>query len=171
MMARSRGLQSLNGFGRTAIVVPRTLLALDILCYLDARASMRAPTTTISADLNITVPYTRNIASQLIDAGFVQSVRGRDGGIRLARHPRAIYLGDVVRFFDQLRQCNLSEAEGCEQFDDVVVEAREKFIDVLNDHCLADLLALGSRPGATRPEETSRRGPLENFSSVKCFGP
>lgn len=139
-MVRSRRLECLNAFGRTAIVVPRTLLALDILCYLGACTAMRAPSTAISADLNITLPYTRKIAHQLIEACLAQSVRGRDGGLRLARRPDLIFLGEVVRYFDQQRQSNFQESQGSEYFNCVMVEAREKFLEILNEHSLADLL-------------------------------
>lgn len=139
-MVRSRRLECLNAFGRTTIIVPRTLLALDILCYLGNRTSLRAPSAEISADLNITVPYTRKIGNQLIEAGFVQSVRGRDGGLRLARPPNSILLGEVVRYFDQQRQSNLPESKGSEYFDCVMVEARERFLEILNEHSLAELL-------------------------------
>ena len=37
------------------------------------------------------------IVSELSKAGFVEAVRGRKGGIRIARSPGEITLGDVVR--------------------------------------------------------------------------
>lgn len=37
------------------------------------------------------------IVSELSKAGFVEAVRGRKGGIRIARSPGEITLGDIVR--------------------------------------------------------------------------
>lgn len=40
------------------------------------------------------------ILSQLKQAGFVESRRGSEGGYRLARSPRSITLGEVIRFVE-----------------------------------------------------------------------
>jgi len=55
------------------------------------------------------------VAQTLIQAGFVESVRGRSGGLRLAKKPAEIVLGAVVRAtednfalvecFDRKRNC------------------------------------------------------------------
>ena len=37
------------------------------------------------------------VAHQLARSGFIESVRGKGGGIRLAREPEAIRLGQIVR--------------------------------------------------------------------------
>lgn len=39
--------------------------------------------------------FVRRLVSRLVDAGLVQSFRGRDGGIRLARPPKEINLKDI----------------------------------------------------------------------------
>lgn len=44
--------------------------------------------------------FLENILNQLRQGGFVESRRGKDGGFTLARHPRDIVVGDIIRFFE-----------------------------------------------------------------------
>lgn len=41
------------------------------------------------------------VAQSLIHSGFVEGVRGRNGGLRLARPPGAIRVGEVVRLLEE----------------------------------------------------------------------
>jgi Rrf2 family transcriptional regulator, cysteine metabolism repressor len=45
----------------------------------------------------IPVRFLENILGQLRQAGIVESVRGKEGGYRLSRAPRALSVGEVVR--------------------------------------------------------------------------
>ena len=46
---------------------------------------------------DIPIKYLEQILIQLKSAGLVESVRGKQGGYRLAKAPRGISLGEVVR--------------------------------------------------------------------------
>ncbi len=54
----------------------------------------------ISADQYIPHPFLVQILLELKRAGLVESRRGAGGGYRLARHPRDISLGEVIRLID-----------------------------------------------------------------------
>jgi Rrf2 family transcriptional regulator, cysteine metabolism repressor len=54
----------------------------------------------ISGDEAIPHPFLVQILLELKRAGLVESKRGAGGGYRLARHPRDISLGEVVRLID-----------------------------------------------------------------------
>jgi Rrf2 family cysteine metabolism transcriptional repressor len=41
--------------------------------------------------------FLENILGQLRQVGLVESVRGKEGGYRLARHPRQVSVGEVIR--------------------------------------------------------------------------
>ena len=43
------------------------------------------------------VRFLENILGQLRQAGLVESVRGKEGGYRLNRHPRGLTVGEVIR--------------------------------------------------------------------------
>lgn len=51
----------------------------------------------ISVNQNIPLRYLVQILIQLKRANFVDSVRGKEGGYSLARQPKSIYLGEVIR--------------------------------------------------------------------------
>ncbi|MBN2326755.1 MAG: Rrf2 family transcriptional regulator [Candidatus Omnitrophica bacterium] len=54
----------------------------------------------ISNDETIPHPFLVQILLELKRAGIVESKRGAGGGYRLARHPRDINLGEVIRLID-----------------------------------------------------------------------
>jgi len=49
---------------------------------------------------DIPVKFLEQILLDLKSAGFVESRRGKIGGYLLARHPREIKLGEIIRFID-----------------------------------------------------------------------
>lgn len=55
------------------------------------------PLKDIAARQGITLKYMEQIISPLSKAGFVQSLRGSNGGYRLARKPSAYTAGDILR--------------------------------------------------------------------------
>ena len=45
----------------------------------------------------VPIRFLENILGQLRQAGMVESVRGKEGGYRLGRHPRELSVGEVIR--------------------------------------------------------------------------
>lgn len=50
----------------------------------------------VSDDLEIAYEHTRKIVQELVKLGVVDSVRGRNGGIRLAKDPTTIHIYDLI---------------------------------------------------------------------------
>lgn len=71
--------------------------ALRVLMYLGDNGGRLATTGEVAALHGISHHHLTKVVNQLGHAGFVETVRGRSGGIRLARPPGEIMLGDVVR--------------------------------------------------------------------------
>jgi Rrf2 family nitric oxide-sensitive transcriptional repressor len=95
------------------------------------------------------------VAQSLVAAGVVESVRGRGGGLRLARPPAAINLGTVIRAtedsfalvecFDRVRNgCVVTAACGLRG---PLEEALAAFLAVLDRRSVADLVG---DPGMAR---------------------
>jgi Rrf2 family protein len=61
----------------------------------------------ISARQNITIKYLEQIVTVLNKAGFLRSMRGNNGGHRLARAPKDYVVGDILRVMEG----NLSPVE------------------------------------------------------------
>src|SRR6185312_572020 len=71
--------------------------ALRILMYLAAKDEAKATVSQIADAYGVSRNHLMKVAYELGVAGFIQTVRGRGGGLRLARAPAQIGLGDVVR--------------------------------------------------------------------------
>ena len=95
------------------------------------------------------------VAHRLVQSGFVDSARGRGGGLRLSREPEAINLGAVVRAteenfalvecFDRKRnRCVVTSACGLRG---PLEEALLAFLKVLDGYSLADLI---KKPGLSQ---------------------
>ncbi len=85
------------------------------------------------------------VINKLGHAGFVTTVRGKNGGIRLARAPETIRLGEVVRALEPLQLvdcrsplCTILPA--C-RLKPVLQEAAEAFLTTLDRYTLADMLS------------------------------
>jgi len=87
------------------------------------------------------------VANQLTRAGFLKAVRGRSGGLSLARRPETIRLGDVLRATEPdfaLVECFRSGNKclitpRC-RLRGVLREALAAFSGTLDRYTLADLL-------------------------------
>ena len=100
----------------------------------------------------------------LVRGGFIATSRGRTGGLKLARAPEEIGIGDVIRVTEATHveaecvggttlPCGIKRAAPINR---MLGEALEAFIEVLDKHTLADLI--GSRPReATLPGAGSSR--------------
>ena len=102
----------------------------------------------ISTRYGISRNHLMKVVQTLAQGGFVASLRGRSGGLRLAHAPEAINLGDVIRVTEDnfhLVECFSTHEEGCVispacQLRSVLHEALNAFLAVLDKYTLADLV-------------------------------
>jgi Rrf2 family transcriptional regulator, nitric oxide-sensitive transcriptional repressor len=71
--------------------------SLRVLMTLAILADRRVTIEELAARHQISKTHLMKVATTLIRLGLVDSVRGRGGGLRLAKPPQEINLGDVVR--------------------------------------------------------------------------
>ena len=71
--------------------------ALRLLAHLAAEPGRPAPIADIGRAWGMPHNHLMKIVAELRRAGFVESIRGRNGGIRLARPAREITLGELVQ--------------------------------------------------------------------------
>lgn len=89
------------------------------------------------------------IVHQLSLLGYVETVRGKRGGVRLAGRPEDIKLGDVVRDFEgsmEIAECFAPDPktcpiESCCRLQPILREALGAFLAVLDRYTLRDLLS------------------------------
>jgi Rrf2 family protein len=110
----------------------------------------------IAKRLDITQQNAFKIVHLLSKAGFLSSVRGRHGGVRLARAASQIRIGDVVRSIETLGRDD-AEDTGRGSLHQIVDDALDAFISVLDQHTLEDMAA-GAALGASGRDSGGRSG-------------
>lgn len=75
--------------------------ALRLLMFVAVKDDELATISEVAAAYGISRNHLMKVAHQLGVAGFVETVRGRSGGLRLAKPAAAIRLGDIVRQTEQ----------------------------------------------------------------------
>ncbi len=100
----------------------------------------------ISERCDITLQNTFKIVHLLSRAGFIRAVRGRHGGVRLAKPAAEIRIGEVVRAVEILHLEIEHEAQGSAEpgqiaaLDQLFGDALGAFISVLDEHTLEQML-------------------------------
>lgn len=75
-----------------------TDFSLRVLIYLSLNKPEELVTINeISDHFEILKNHLTKVVNHLAQKGYLETVRGKNGGLRLARHPAEIKLGDVVR--------------------------------------------------------------------------
>lgn len=105
---------------------------------------------------NISKKFLDAILADLRNAGFVRSKKGPGGGYMLARSPKSILIGPVIRALDgplaPIRCASRSAFEPCDDCEDLgrcevrrlMTEVRDAMSKILDTTTLSDLAA---RPG------------------------
>jgi Rrf2 family iron-responsive transcriptional regulator len=127
----------------------QTNYALRILMYCAANPGGRSRIPDIAKAYDISEPFLFKILQPLVEAGLVETTRGRSGGISLARPAGEITILDVVKvtegsfimaecFEDDVSDCPLVDHCG---LNSVLREALNAFFAVLASYTIADLAA------------------------------
>ncbi|WP_019832636.1 Rrf2 family transcriptional regulator [Sphingomonas sp. PR090111-T3T-6A] len=92
---------------------------------------------------DISQNHLMKVVQDLGRAGFVETVRGRGGGIRLGRPAKDINLGELVRHTEagfDLVDCSTCMIQSACGLPRVLAEATRAFLTVLDNYSLVDLL-------------------------------
>jgi Rrf2 family nitric oxide-sensitive transcriptional repressor len=122
--------------------------ALRLLMYLAVKDDGLATIAEVAHSYDISRNHMMKVAHQLGVAGYVDTVRGRSGGLRLARPAADINLGDVVRRTEQdmaLVPCMSSADAVCAIRPSCLLKraldrATAAFLAVLDEYSLGDLV-------------------------------
>jgi Rrf2 family nitric oxide-sensitive transcriptional repressor len=126
----------------------RTDYALRVLIHLALGRERLGSIRSIALSYNISENHLMKVVHGLVQKGFIESTRGRGGGIRWARHASAISIGDVVRELEDdlsIVECFRAKANGCTitracRLKPILFEALNAFLAVLDRYTIADLL-------------------------------
>lgn len=122
--------------------------ALRCLIFLALRAEEPATVGEIAGRMRMSEAHLFKVIAKLTAAGYVETQRGRWGGVRLARKPDEISVGAVVRVTEEsfaLVECFTPETNQCPiapacELARVLDRALAAFLGVLDDLTLADLV-------------------------------
>jgi Rrf2 family transcriptional regulator, nitric oxide-sensitive transcriptional repressor len=122
--------------------------ALRLLMYLALKDDGLATIEEIAQSYGISKNHLMKVAHQLGVAGYLDTVRGRRGGLRLAKPAKAIGLGEVVRHTEPdmaIVMCFEPVNAECAILPYCVLRkalehARTAFVKALDDYTLSDLV-------------------------------
>ncbi|PTQ12140.1 Rrf2 family transcriptional regulator [Sphingomonas oleivorans] len=118
--------------------------ALRVLIHLGAHEGEIASIGQIARLYGISQNHLMKVVQDLGRTGFVETVRGRNGGLRLGRPAAEINLGQLVRHteggFDLVDCDDCLIAPAC-SLPKLLAEATRAFLAVLDKYSLADLVA------------------------------
>jgi len=122
--------------------------AVRLLVYLCGHRDRLCTIAEVAQAYGISEPHLMKITHRLSQHGWIRTVRGKNGGMMLAHEPEDIHLGDLIRDMENdlaLVECmgagNRCILSGRCGLTSIVSGALQAFMDHLNAHTLADVLA------------------------------
>ncbi|MCZ4282788.1 Rrf2 family transcriptional regulator [Kiloniella laminariae] len=122
--------------------------SLRVLIFVGLKGNDLSTISEISERYNISRNHLMKVVNQLSQDGYLKTIRGKNGGMLLARSPDSIGLGDVVRDMEdnlEIVEC-FDKKKGCCQIDGycqlqgILGEAIVAFFEVLDRYTLKDLM-------------------------------
>ena len=124
--------------------------ALRTLIYVGAKGG-RSTIAEIAESFDVSKTHLMKVVNQLAQQGYIESIRGKGGGITLGRLPGQIRIGAVVRETEEdlavmgcLAETGFCRIEGCCVLRRALREATQAFLRALDGYTLADLLTPGA---------------------------
>ena len=121
-------------------------LALRVLMYLRVAPGRRGSTAGIAAAHRVSHAHLDKVVRRMAEAGLVETVRGRGGGVQLTRDPRSITVGDVMRAMEDdfavveclgpVRYCQVAGVCGARN---IFARALDEYFSVLDGATLEDI--------------------------------
>ncbi|AJA08506.1 BadM/Rrf2 family transcriptional regulator [Sphingopyxis fribergensis] len=118
--------------------------AMRVLLYLAQRPDRLCSIAEVSSAYAVSNNHLMKVVNDLVNAGYLESVRGRYGGIRLARPASEINVGTVVRHTEddfELAGCGACIIAPACGLTSILDEALSAFLATLDRYSLADVLA------------------------------
>lgn len=126
----------------------QTDYSLRVLMYLSVSRDRLATIKEISECYGISKNHLMKVVYQLGLHGYVETIRGKGGGLRLGREPDSFTIGDLVRAtepdmalvgcFAEGKDCRVEP--GC-KLKGVMADALTAFLAVLDEYTLADIVS------------------------------
>jgi len=131
--------------------------SLRVLIYLSAQGDRLATIQEIADSYDISKNHLMKVVHQLNKKGYIETIRGKKGGMRLHMAPKDINIGILVReteqdlsiveCFSSKNACKITPVCGLKS---MFNEALKAFLEVLDRYTLADVIQDQHRPQLLR---------------------
>lgn len=144
--------------------------SLRTLIYLAMNRERLVTVQQIADDHDIAKNHLTKVVHQLGTLGYIETIRGRNGGLRLGGEPAGIVIGDVVRHTETdfyMASCFDAASKGCMyagacSLKGVLGTATAAFLEVLDGVTLEDMLIKEERKrGAARAPAKGGAGTVQ----------
>jgi Rrf2 family transcriptional regulator, nitric oxide-sensitive transcriptional repressor len=136
-----------------------TDFSLRLLMYVALRPERLVTAEEVAQAYDLSKNHLMKVILGLSAKGYIETVRGRSGGIRLGKDPQAIGIGAVIRDMEgdfSLVECMTGEGscviQGPCRLKGIIKEALAAYFSVLDKYTLADLMV--------------RKGPLARLLDI-----
>ena len=120
---------------------------MRLLIHLAVQPDQSATIEQIAQRYGISRHHLTKVAHRAVHAGYVSGVRGRAGGLKLARSPKDISIGEVLRTFEEwnLVECFDADSNACVVaggcgLQPILKQALDAWFAVLDRYSLADVV-------------------------------
>lgn len=122
--------------------------SIRVLMYLAVAGDRLVTSREVAESYGLSFEHIAKVSQFLVRQGYVMAVRGRSGGMRLAKDPAQITIGEVLRKSEAgsgLVECMRGGPVHCVLapvcgLNPIFAEANEAFFSTLDKHTLADAL-------------------------------
>lgn len=121
--------------------------SMRVMMFLGLQHGQLSTISDIAKAYAISENHLMKVVHHLAQHGYVETVRGKGGGLRLVRDPATVNVGELLRVSENntgLLPCLNSGSDCCIQIScklmGILSEAQTALFDVLNKYTLADLL-------------------------------
>ncbi|WP_185235308.1 Rrf2 family transcriptional regulator [Teredinibacter franksiae] len=121
--------------------------SLRVMIYVALQDDKLCTIQEIASAYNVSKNHLMKVVQRLNNSGYIKSVRGKNGGLRLGRAAASINIGELVREMEQdlaLVECQQHQdscviTPAC-QLKNIFQQALDAFFHVLDQYTLAELL-------------------------------
>lgn len=131
--------------------------SLRVLIYLSLQQERLTTIQEIATSYDISKNHLMKVVHQLTLKGYIESVRGKNGGLKLRRRPEDINIGVLVRemehdlnlveCFAEENECRITPVCGLKH---ILADALRSFLHTLDQHTLADIMPERQKPQLLR---------------------
>ena len=131
-----------------------TDFSLRVMIYLARHPNGLATIADIAQEYDIPSTHLMKVVHRLAQCGYIVTVCGKGGGMRLARSPDMINVGDLVRDTEDnmdIAECFSAEHQNCPMLPacalkSILIEARKSFLATLDFYRLSDITGSSMPP-------------------------